>query len=187
MSSGGYRFKLGDFECVCPGDGSRDYPLNSFFANVSIEQVQETLRHRNMPRDLITTPYTYLYVNTGEHRVLVDMGAGDFSPSTGRLLHNMSEAGISPAQIDTVVITHAHPDHIGGSLDDEGKPVYSEASYYISADEWDFWFSKDSMLRAPERFADVARKNLVPIRHYVNLDHGESQIVPGIRAMFWVS
>jgi glyoxylase-like metal-dependent hydrolase (beta-lactamase superfamily II) len=183
MGSGGYRFKHGHFECLSLCDGSRDYPLGSLFANVSIGQVKKTLQRRNLPTNNITTPYTYLYVNTGEHRVLVDMGAGSLSPSTGRLLHSLNEAGISPAQIDTVIITHAHPDHIGGSLDEEGRLVYSGASFFISADEWEFWLSKDRLLRVPEGFADIARKNLEPLRHHVNLIDGESEIVPGIRAI----
>ncbi len=183
MSTDSYRFKLGDFECVCLSDGSLDYPLKNFFANVSVEQIQEALRQRNLPIDYITTPYTYLYVNTGEHRVLVDMGAGDLAPSTGKLLQSMNAAGIEPAEIDTVVITHAHPDHIGGTLDDEGKPVYPNASYYIWKDEWNFWFSEVAMAKAPERFVTIARKNLEPIRDQVSLVERESEIVPGIRAI----
>jgi glyoxylase-like metal-dependent hydrolase (beta-lactamase superfamily II) len=184
VSTDHYRFKLGDFECVCLSDGSWDYPLKNIFANVPVEQVQEALRRRNLPIDCITTPYTYLYVNTGAHRVLVDMGAGDYlAPRTGKLLQNMNAAGIDPTQIDTVVITHAHPDHIGGALDDEGKPVYSKASYYISKGEWSFWFSENSREKAPGRHVSFARRYLEPIQDRVNLLEGESQILPGIRAI----
>lgn len=138
MSTDSYRFKLGDFECVSLSDGSLDYPLQNFFANVPKAQIEEALRQRNLPIDYITTPYTYLYIHTGEHRVLVDMGAGDLAPTTGRLLQSMKGAGIDPADIDMVIITHAHPDHVGGTLDEEGKPVYPNARYYIWKDEWNF-------------------------------------------------
>jgi len=65
------------------------------------------------------------------------MGAG-YPPKTGKMLQNMKAAGIEPADIDTVIITHAHPDHVGGTLNDEGKPIYANAHYYIFKREWDF-------------------------------------------------
>jgi glyoxylase-like metal-dependent hydrolase (beta-lactamase superfamily II) len=133
--------------------------------------------------DYVTTPYTSLCVNTGKHWVLVDTGAGSLAPSTGRLLHSMNAAGIEPAQIDTVVITHAHPDHIGGALDDRGRPICANASYYISKDEWDFWFSEVSVAKAPERHVSIARKNLESLCERVNLVDGESEVVPGILAI----
>ena len=180
MSTGSYRFRLGDFECVSLSDGSLDYPLRNFFANVPIEQIEEALRQRNLPIDYITTPYTYLYVNTGEHRVLVDMGAGHLAPSTGRLVQNMRAAGIEPVDIDTVMVTHAHPDHIGGTLDDEGSPVYVNARYFIWKGEWDFWFSELAEAKTPERFVTCARTNLEPLRDRVTLLDRESEILPGI-------
>jgi glyoxylase-like metal-dependent hydrolase (beta-lactamase superfamily II) len=183
LGTGTYRFRLGAFECVALCDGGWDYPLENVFAGVPVEQIQEALRRRNLPLDTITTPYTYLYVNTGGHRVLVDMGAGDYlAPRTGRLLRSMAAAGIDPAQIDTVVITHAHPDHIGGALDGQGWPVYAQADYYISKDEWDFWFSGVTT-EVPDRFVSLARRCLAPIRDRMNLVEGESQIVPGLRAL----
>lgn len=135
MNMESYQFKLGDFECVSISDGSHDYPLQDFFAKVPKEEIEELLRQRNLPTDHITTPYTYLFVDTGEHRVLVYMGAGNLFPTTGRLVRNMKAAGIEPAEIDTLIITHAHPDHIGGTLDDEGKPVYANARYFTWKDE----------------------------------------------------
>jgi glyoxylase-like metal-dependent hydrolase (beta-lactamase superfamily II) len=183
MSTDSYRFKLGDFECVSLSDGSLDYPLENFFADVSTEKIQEALRQHDLPTDYITTPYTYLYVDTGGHRVLVDMGAGDLGPRTGRLLQNMRAAGLYPAEVDIVVITHAHPDHIGGTLNENGEPVYPNAHYYIWKGEWDFWFSEEAFRKTPEMFVTVARKNLEPIKGRVRLIEYKSEIVPGIRAI----
>jgi glyoxylase-like metal-dependent hydrolase (beta-lactamase superfamily II) len=183
MNTGSYRFKLGAFECLSLCDGSLDYPLQSFFANVPLERVEQALRGRDLPTDYITTPYTYLYVDTGAQRVLVDMGAGHFGPRTGKLVDNMRSADLQPAEIDAVVITHAHPDHIGGALDDQGGPVYANAHYYVSQEEWDFWFSEEALAKTPESFVTLARENLEPVRDRVTLLQGESEIVPGVRAI----
>jgi glyoxylase-like metal-dependent hydrolase (beta-lactamase superfamily II) len=180
MSTGNYHFQLGDFECVSLSDGSLDYPLENFFAQVPIEQIKEALRQRDLPTDYITTPYTYLYVDTGQHRVLVDMGAGDLGPRTGRLLQNMQSAGIHPAKIDTVLITHAHPDHVGGALDERGEPVYANARYYIWKEEWGFWFSERAVTKVPESFVTIAREKLEPIQDHVSLVDHESEVLPGV-------
>jgi len=184
MNQGFHTFKLNDFECVCVSDGSLDYPLKNFFANVPLPEVETVLRQRHLPIDYITTPYTYLTVNTNNHLVLVDMGAGHLGPRTGKLIDNLKEAGINPADIDTVVITHAHPDHIGGMLDEAGKPNFVNATYYISKTEWEFWFSENANQMAKESHVAVARKNLEPVRERVKTVDREAEIIPGIFMYF---
>jgi glyoxylase-like metal-dependent hydrolase (beta-lactamase superfamily II) len=183
MISGSYRFRLGDFECVSISDGSLDYPPQNIFANVPKEQIEAILRQRNLPTDHITTPYTYLFIDTGDSRVLVDMGAGSLGPDTGSMLQNMRTADIEPADIETVIITHAHPDHVGGTLDDQGQLVYVNARYFIFKREWDFWFSETATANAPEFHVSVARENLEPIQGRLQLLDQESEILPGIRAI----
>jgi glyoxylase-like metal-dependent hydrolase (beta-lactamase superfamily II) len=168
LSTGNYRFKLGRFECVSLSDGTMDYPLQNLFANVPKVQIEQILQQRNLPIDFITTPYTFLYVNTGEQRVLVDMGAGDLAPTTGKLLQNMRAAGIYPT------------DHIGGTLGNQGQPIYVNAHYYIWKREWDFWFSEIAFSKAPEAHITIARRNLEPIEDRLTLLDQESEIIPGI-------
>jgi len=186
MNKGSYRFNVGEFVCICLSDGSYDYPLNAFFKNAPTEKVQELLREQNLPTDHITTPYTYLYVNTGEHHVLVDVGAGGLSPSTGKLLENMKVVGIDRMIIDAVLITHAHPDHIGGILDKDKEPVFPNANYYMWKCEWDFWNSDEALNNANElivKFATIVMNTFHPIKKkivFVEFEDGEKNIFPGV-------
>ena len=180
MNSAIYRFQLGGYECLCLSDGSVNYPSGHLFAHVPKARIEEALRPYDLPTAYVTTPCTHLYVNTGQRRVLVDMGAGVVVPGTGRLRHSLEAAGIEPASIDMVVITHAHPAHVGGTLDDRGRPVYANAGYYISVDEWQFWTSEIAFTKAPSRQVTIARANLEPVHDRLTLFDGESEIVPGV-------
>ena len=134
-----------------------------------------------------TSSYTCLYINTGQHRVLVDTGAGKLSPDTGKLLPNLQKEGIASDDIDVVILTHAHPDHIGGNTSLEGRPVFPQARWAIRRDEWEFWTSQQAEKQLPEHGREmligIARKNLLPLREQLDLIDPEAEIVPGIRAI----
>ena len=179
-----YRFNLGGFECICFNDGGLDYKPSDFFKNVPTEELNEVLKKQKLPLDSIYTPYTHLFVNTGKHRILVDMGAGKVLPNNGNLPISMRSVGIEPEDIDTVFITHAHPDHIGGTLDDSGNLVYANAQYYIWKEEWDFWFSDSALEKTPEFFVKTAREQLNPIKDRVTFLEEESEVLPDIGVLF---
>jgi glyoxylase-like metal-dependent hydrolase (beta-lactamase superfamily II) len=177
-----YRFTLGNFMCLSISDGELAYPPKNFFSNVPPETVEEALRQRNLPDDHVTTPYTCLFVDTGSHKILVDVGAGSLAPTTGKLFTNLIAAGVEAHDIDTVIITHAHPDHIGGNLDADGKPLYPNARYFIWHAEWTYWNS-DAALNKLEAFTKIARKNLEPVHDRLTLLEREQEILPGISAV----
>jgi glyoxylase-like metal-dependent hydrolase (beta-lactamase superfamily II) len=197
MDAGTFRFRVGEFECVSVSDGGLNYPLQSLFSNVPLERVQEALRQLDLPTSQVTTPYTCLYIETGEHRVLVDTGAGDLGAHaaqvfpgldhstsvTGLLLENLRDSGVEPSEIDTVVITHAHPDHVGGTLNETGELVFSNAHYYISEMEWDFWNSDTATTKAPPFMVDAARRNLRPLEDRLTFVGDASEVVPGVSAI----
>jgi glyoxylase-like metal-dependent hydrolase (beta-lactamase superfamily II) len=196
MNNNYYRFKLGDLACIAVSDGSYTYtppqfppPENLLFSNASRESLKSIEQAYKLPSPWTewVSPYICLVVKTDKHLVLVDTGAGGLAPTTGRLIANLREAGISPDAIDTVINTHAHPDHLGSNTTLDGKPAFPQARYVISRTEWDFWTSAQAEQKLEPHSRDIlvgiARRNLLPIKDRFDLIDGETEIVPGIRSI----
>ena len=123
MSHETFHFKTGKLDCIAVSDGTLTYapptfppPASLLFTNSQRERLERALLENNLqPEGWVewTSPYICLVVNTGEHLVLVDTGAGGLAPTTGKLIQNLQTAGIAPEEIDSVILTHGHPDHIG--------------------------------------------------------------------------
>ena len=192
-----YRFKLGKFDCACISDGDVNYPVASYFKNVPPERVTAILQEFNLPTTHVYSPYTLLFVDTGSHKVLVDTGAGRLGQQikelfrevdnsgieAGFAVQSLREAGIQPEEIDTVIITHAHPDHIGGNLNESDELNLPNAQYYMWQSEWDFWFSDEETANTPPLFVQIARANLTPVRSRVTFIEPDREIVPGLTAI----
>jgi len=194
MGNESFHFQLGAFRCMVASDGNVAYsdPAQIFFVNAPKERLKKVLRDHNIDitkwKEYVS-PYPSLLINTGQHRVLVDTGAGDMEPTTGKLIPNLQAEGIVPEDIDTVILTHAHPDHIGGNIDSEGRPAFRNARYIMWKDEWDFWISRPNLAAldisesGKEWFVRYARDHLLPIQDQLDLVDHETEIVPGIRAV----
>jgi glyoxylase-like metal-dependent hydrolase (beta-lactamase superfamily II) len=133
------------------------------------------------------SPYICVVITTNEQNILVDTGAGSLSPTTGQLLPNLQKVGVVPNDIDTVILTHGHPDHIGGNMTHAGKCAFPNAQFVIWKDEWNFWTSHQAEQRLDEHSKEIlltfARKNLPPIQDRLTLIDHETEIRTGIRAI----
>jgi glyoxylase-like metal-dependent hydrolase (beta-lactamase superfamily II) len=195
MGKESHRFRVGKFECIIAQDGTYTYeqPAHVFFSNAPQERLAQVLRGHGIDLAQWTeyaTPYPSLVIDTGEHKVLVDTGAGGALPGTGELISNLRAGGIAPEDIDTVILTHGHADHIGGNVTSEGEPAFPNARYVMWVDEWEFWTSDEpdlSSLPFPEPLIrlliTVAHNNLLPLENRFDLLDLEGEIVPGIQAM----
>jgi glyoxylase-like metal-dependent hydrolase (beta-lactamase superfamily II) len=127
-----------------------------------------------------------LILNTGSQLVLFDTGMGSvklFGPTTGKLLATMKQAGIDPKDIDAVVMSHAHIDHCGGCMADDGSRHFPNAQYYISQADYDYWTDDGKVPSQFKAFLDAARKNLVPNRDRMVFFKDGQEFLPGIQAI----
>jgi glyoxylase-like metal-dependent hydrolase (beta-lactamase superfamily II) len=184
MENGFFRFQVGNNECVSLYDGTADYQLDSMVVNAPRSDVESALHAHGLPTQIITTPFTSLYVNTGKHRVLVDTGAGALLPTTGKLLQSLRNAEIKPESIDSIFLTHAHADHVGGVTDDKGNLIFTRATYFICKAESDFWFSEDAPVRAGEWMTNLTRGKLTPIKDKIVQLERDGEILPGVSVIF---
>jgi glyoxylase-like metal-dependent hydrolase (beta-lactamase superfamily II) len=181
-----HRFKIGDIDCVAVLDSIRPYPVRSLLSNAPGPALRQALEAHNIRSEEIDVPYICLAARTAEGWTLVDtgLGADEEDPSYGRLLVNLKEAGIQPEEVGTVILTHGHGDHIGGTSDDESRPIYPNARYVMHRDEWDFWTSEENLrgMGSPEAILYI-RARLTDLQDRFDLIEGESEIAPGIRAV----
>jgi glyoxylase-like metal-dependent hydrolase (beta-lactamase superfamily II) len=142
QAPGWYRLQLGDFEITALNDGTLDLPVDKLLQQPAAKTIK-ALQHAYLGVPLETSVNAYL-VNTGTKLVLVDAGAASmFGPTLGRLLAHLKAAGYTPEQVDEIVITHMHGDHIGGA----SATAFPNATLRLDKRDADHWLAPEQIAK----------------------------------------
>ncbi|MDX5984245.1 MBL fold metallo-hydrolase [Sphingomonas echinoides] len=159
-----YKMKLGSFTIVALSDGIFSLPTDQLLVERTPGEVKAILTAANAPTLEPTSVNAYL-IDTGSRRILVDSGSGSyFGPTLGRAITALKAAGYKPEDIDEVLITHLHPDHVGG-LSVGGARVFPNATIRMAQSEHDFWLDKANLTKVDasvQSSFDAAAASLAP-------------------------
>ena len=162
-------------------------PPGDAFLGLSKEEITRQLTENFLPADNVVLEQNTLVLNTGSKLVLFDTGMGivkAFGPSTGQLMKTLVQAGINPAAVDAVVMTHAHIDHCGGIMSAQNARNFPNARLYISQADYEYWTDPAKVSAAALKpFLDQARRNLVPNRDRIQFVKDGEEFIPGIHAI----
>jgi glyoxylase-like metal-dependent hydrolase (beta-lactamase superfamily II) len=164
-NSGTYRFSVGKLQVTVLSDGYGIFPANqpTWAPEATAHDLQKALTDAFLPTDQLTLSFNPILIDTGKDLLLCDTGSGKLlAPTTGRLLQQLRTAGYEPDQVTGVFLSHAHVDHLGGLLTDDGKPVFSSAQHFVHEPEWSFWTAKKPDL-SKQRLDDKSKAEFIQL------------------------
>lgn len=142
------RRKIGDVAVTMINDGSLDLSFDLLSDNITEAEAKDLLRAANLPPVPRLSVNTYV-IQDGRRTTLIDGGGGGYLGWGGRLQYALSAANIDASQIDTILLTHVHPDHIGGLTAHGATPLFLNAELVLHAAELQFWRDDDNFREAP--------------------------------------
>jgi glyoxylase-like metal-dependent hydrolase (beta-lactamase superfamily II) len=181
-------FNLGDMKITVIDDGSFSMGVGMFGSNVPTAQVGELLKSYGLSSDKAEMPLQVMLVETEGVRLLIDTGLGDSTMhgsdvDNGRLVQSLHTLGLTADDIDIVLLTHGHPDHVGG-LTLQGERVFKQAQHYIPDIEFAFWTQKpDSAPAQLREMIKECRLHLLPVAHGMRSYSDGDEIAPGVFAV----
>jgi len=194
QAPGFYRYKVGSFECTSINDGARTFPMpDKFVANIPKDEALAAGEAAYMPKGMVTIPFNPQLINTGSKLVLIDTGNGIANleaskGAVGRTLQNIQAAGIDPKNVDVVLLSHMHGDHINGVRLADGALAFPNAEIMVPGKEWEFWTSEDNAAKAESNqalksnFANV-KKIFAGLESKVTKYDWGKEVAPGITSI----
>jgi glyoxylase-like metal-dependent hydrolase (beta-lactamase superfamily II) len=182
---GVYHRKIGDIVVTAISDGYLDGDLD-VMRNVDLEKARQLLREAFRPAR--RTSVNAFLIHSKGRMAIVDTGSGDYlQPTAGRVQSNLAAAGIDPKSIDTVLLTHMHPDHSAGLVDmSNGQRLFPNAELVMHENEPAHWFDDSAMAKADERSRKLyflaGREQVAPYKARTRLFR-QGEVFPGVTAV----
>ena len=189
LERGFYRYNVGNIEVTALFDGVWEKAHDpAFIKNVTVDQTKAALASAGLTTDFVPIPFTPNLVKTGGRLVLIDTGTNGQTggPKAGMMMKHLAAAGIDPAAINVILISHFHPDHISGLMSKapENKVVFPNAEIFVPAVEFKFWMDPAVIEKLPEARRPLAKRvqEMFPLmKDKVHQFEGDKELVPGIR------
>ncbi len=195
QNAGWYRYKVGDIEVTVVTDGVNRIAKipDGFVANAKPEQVDAALAADFREPGKLEIPYNPVVINTGSKLVMIDTGTGEagFNSSkgvAGQFTNNLIASGYKPDQIDAVIISHYHGDHVNGLLKADNTLAFPNAEILVPSVEHKYWMDDGEMSRAPAGRMEGLFKNnrrvfnAEVLKRVKTFDAGK-EVIPGLTAM----
>lgn len=181
-----------DGELIVLSDGHLSLPRSMMFPDsvsdaIGKETLDAALADAGQGGESLTPDCNVTLWKTHDRIILFDVGAGPyFMPTAGKLLDSLEAENIAPDEVTDVVLTHAHPDHLWGLLDDFDELICPNANYHMAGAEWDFWRADDAIEKVSESrrsFVVGAQNRFAAIEDEINLFSFGEEILPGVESV----
>jgi glyoxylase-like metal-dependent hydrolase (beta-lactamase superfamily II) len=185
-AAGSHSVKLGEAVVTIVSDGHLEFPVDFQLARTPAAEVDRLFQSEGLePPRLFQPPTNVTLVRNGTDTILIDAGSGSlFQDTAGKLPDNLEAAGVDRESVTKVVLTHAHPDHLWGVIDDfDDTERFPNATYVIAPEEWDFWTHPDTPSAIPEAFQGMARgtqRILKRIEEKIERRNAGETVAPGL-------
>ena len=185
---GYYKYKIGDIDCTAIYDGIWEKAHDEgFIRNATVDETKAALAKGGLTTDHVPIEFAQTVVSTSEGLVLIDAGTGgQLSPKAGSMLDNMKAAGLDPAAVKTILVSHFHPDHIFGLMaKDTNEQIFPEAEIVVPEPEFEFWTDPATLEKMPDRFKPLVMRIQATFPNWKNVTRidGEKDVAPGIRSL----
>jgi len=186
---GFYKYKVGSLEVTAVYDGIWRKPHDpAFIKDVSVDDTKAALAKAGLTTEFMPIPLTVVVLKMNGRTIMMDAGSGvgQWQANATHLPANMKAAGIDYKAIDTIMISHFHPDHVWGLMEKgTNNPVFPNAELIVNAAEYNWWTDPSRLAKLPEGRKPAGKRiaeNFPKWKNWRLVDDG-TEVVPGIRLM----